>query len=79
LKLIADVSRPRIYFGPVAIIASAAAERIEQQATPGRPMIEIDNSGKDSILFRLVCAFEFPDLFRLFLDQSADDGMSIAE
>ena len=59
----------------MAVVAGVPAERFEQQPSPCRPMIEIDDSGKDAVVAGMKRVLELADLLGLFLDQAADNGM----
>lgn len=78
-NLAGDLLCPRINVGPLAIVARVAAEGFEQQPPPCGPVIEINDSCKDTIVAGMKRLFELADLLGLFLDQSADDWMSVAE
>ena len=78
-NLSGDLLGPRINVGPLAIVTRVAAEGFEQQPPPCGPVIEINDSGKDTIVAGMKRLFELADLPGLLLDQCANNGMSIAE
>ena len=54
-------------------------EGFEQEPSPCRPVIEIDDPRKDAIVAGMKGLFELSDLLGLFLDQSADNRVLVAE
>ena len=63
----------------LAIVARVAAEGFEQQPPPCGPVIEINDSCKDTMVAGMKRLFELADLLGLFLDHAPDNWMSIAE
>src|SRR5688500_5723073 len=45
-SLVRDLAGPRIYVRPLAVVAGVPAESFDQEPSPGRPAIEIDDSAK---------------------------------
>src|SRR5687767_11875148 len=78
-KLLRDFVRPRINVRPVAVVARVPAESFEQESPPCGPVIEINDARKDAIVAGVKSLFELCDLLGLFLNQSADNRVSVAE
>ena len=78
-KLLRDPVGPLIDVRPLAVVARVPAESSEHEPPPCRPVIEIDDAGKDTIVTRVKRPFELADLPGLLLDQAADDWVSIAK
>src|SRR5687767_15234274 len=78
-NLAADLLCPGINVRPLAIVARVAAEGFEKQPPPCWPVIEINDACKDTIAAGMKRLFELADLLGLFLDQAADNWMSISE
>jgi hypothetical protein len=63
------------HVSPVTVIAGVPAERFEREPSPCRPMIEIDDSGKDTVIPWMKRRLELADLLGLLLHHAADDGV----
>jgi hypothetical protein len=66
-NLVRDLLCPRIYVGPLAVVARVPAESLEQQPSPCGPVIEINDTRKDAIVARVNRLFELADFSGLLL------------
>src|SRR5678815_6147359 len=78
-NLAGDLLCPRIDVRPLAIVARVPAESPEQEPSPGRPAIKVDDARKDAIVTGVKLLFELADFPGFLLHQFADKCMSIAE
>lgn len=64
---------------PVAVVAEAPAESVEEHARPQRPLLFLDDSLEDAVLARLEVGTNLSDFSGLFVSERADQGLRVAE
>jgi hypothetical protein len=74
-NLVRDLLCPRIYVGPLAVVTRVPAESFEQQPSRCRPVIEINDPCKDTIVARVNRLFELADFSGRFLHLASSGVM----
>src|ERR1035437_4871021 len=74
-----DVFCPCVDLGPVAVVAEAATERVEEQSRRQRPLVSLDRAREDSVVARVDCVLDLGDVSWLLLHQPADRAVGVSE